>query len=145
MKKRFFNFCFIMLVTFMSFEVVNAGKVTSYIECGGRSIPEPVADLVHKAIVLLQIVVPIGIIIMGSLDFLKAVVASDADKMKASQKQFTSRIIAGAIAFLVFVIIRFSVDIFSKGIDSGFGDCLNCVINGGDACGGITNDNPFLN
>lgn len=146
MKKKFLNFIFITFVSIMSFEFVNAeNTVTVYIECGSRYIPQPIADLIHKAIVLLQIVIPIGIIIMGSLDFLKAVVASDADKMKSSQKQFYSRIIAGIFALMVFVIIRFGVDIFSKGIDSQFGDCLNCVINGGDACGDVTsNVNPFL-
>lgn len=143
MKKRIFNFIFIMFVTCLSFEVASA-KVTKYIECGDKSIPAPIADLIHRAIVLLEIVVPIGIIIMGSLDFLKAVVASDAEKMKTSQKQFISRLIAGALALMVFIIIRFGVDIFSQGTDSQFGDCLNCVINGGDACGAITEDNPFL-
>lgn len=147
MKKRLFNLLFGSLVMFFLVDSVYADElVTEYIKCGGMSFPKPIAPIIHTTYILLQIVIPLGIIIVGSLDFVKATIASDVDKMKKSQKKFVSRLIAGSITFFVFVIVKFAIDVFSDEPDNDeikpdFGNCLNCLINN-EGCVEIA-DSPF--
>ncbi len=78
-----------------------------------------------------KIIVPIIIIIFGSLDFAKAIVASKDDEIKKSAKSLAMRAIAGIIIFFIPTIINFIVsfiggeDIYNK----SFGVCTNCLLN----------------
>ena len=72
---------------------------------------------------------------MGSLDFLKATIAGDSDKMKKNQKQFVTRLIAGAITFFVFVVVKFVVSMVADANNSvSFTTCLDCLINDEGSC-----------
>lgn len=54
---------------------------------------------------LIQFAVPIVIIVLGSIDLFKAVIASKEDEIKAAQKMLIKRLIYGvAIFFIVFVV-----------------------------------------
>lgn len=50
---------------------------------------------------ILQILVPIALIVWGSIDIGKAVIAGDEKKIKEAQKPFVKRIIAAIIVFLI--------------------------------------------
>ena len=50
---------------------------------------------------ILQILVPIALIVWGTLDFGKAVIEGDEKKMKEKRKPFIQRIISAIIVFLV--------------------------------------------
>lgn len=142
MKKRLF---FMMFTLFFMFPyVVNAAGVTSYVECGGMSIPAPLTTITRTVFLLLQILVPIGIVVMGSLDFLKATIASDSDKMKKSQKKFISRLTAGAITFFVFVIVRLVINMVDSnvGTESNYANCLKCLLSSSDGCNTVS-ETPF--
>ena len=52
-------------------------------------------------------IVPIIVIIMGILDFIKAMNADKDDEMKKAQKRFIKRIIAAALIFITPIIIEF--------------------------------------
>lgn len=149
MKKRIKLFGLMYAVLLFATETVHADKfTTSYIDCGGMAFPAPLQPIITTAVTLLEIIIPLGIVTIGSLDFLKAVAASDTDKMKKSQKKFISRLIAGAIALFVFVGVKLAVDFFAddsankKGDKKDYGVCLNCLINGED-CGEAT-ESPFF-
>lgn len=142
MKKKIMNLFFCLnLVFLLSIESVNAAGVTSYVTCGPTAIPSEMASIVRTVFLLLQFCVPIGIIVMGSLDFVKAVSASDADKIKKSQKRFVSRLITGALVFFVFVVVKLVINIADNS-SSDFSNCLNCLINTGDGCNTVT-ESPF--
>lgn len=57
---------------------------------------------------ILQIVVPIGLILMGTIDMGKAVIAGDEKKMAEAKKPFVKRIISAVIVFC----IPFLVNVF---------------------------------
>ena len=60
---------------------------------------------------LIRIAAPFIIILFGSLDFIKAVMASDEKKMKESKGKFIKRL----IAFILFIVLPFVVQfIFSN-------------------------------
>ncbi len=55
---------------------------------------------------ILQIAVPVGLIIFGTIDMAKAVIAGDEKKMKEAQKPFVKRIISAVIVFLIPYIVQ---------------------------------------
>lgn len=62
--------------------------------------------LVRAAIKFLQIVVPIALILLGTIDMGKAVIAGDEKKMKEAQKPFVKRIISAIIVFCIPFIVN---------------------------------------
>lgn len=146
-KNKVLKYMLCALMLFMTnFNMVFAIG-NEYIKCGDNSIPAPIPPITRVIVLLLQIILPLAIIIMGSLDFLKAVIAADQDKIKKSQSQFFNRLKAGGIFFFVVVFVRFSVSLVSdnnKKENAGIMECLDCLINDESACGEVTENNPFI-
>lgn len=88
---------------------------------GGISEAVGLAKMVIK---VLQIAVPIGLIVMGTIDMAKAVIAGDEKKMKEAQKPFIKRIIAAVIVFLIPIIVNMILSFVTKG-NSDWIDCWN--------------------
>ena len=72
-------------------------------------IPTGIGNLVHLAVVAIQIVVPVLLIIWGMLDFAKAIIGQDEDKIKAAQKVFVKRLIAALVVFLIVTIVQLAI------------------------------------
>lgn len=58
-------------------------------------------------------IAPVIAIILGILDFIKAIISSSDDDMKKSQGKFVKRLIAAALLFIVPFIIEFVLDKFN--------------------------------
>ena len=82
----------------------------------------------------LKIMTPVVIIITGMLDIVKAVTAQKEDEMKKAQKKFINRLIAGAVVFLVFVIVEFVINFVADDQTENALDCVNCFLNGAENC-----------
>ena len=67
---------------------------------------ERVWTLIGSIIRILQIAVPIIIILLGSIDLGKAVMAGDDKVIKESQKMFIKRLIYGVVVFFVVYVVR---------------------------------------
>lgn len=91
---------------------------------GDKNKPDSIAYLVDSALKYVRIIVPILVILLGSLDLAKAVIASKEDEMKKAQTTFIKRIILGVVVFfvpvLVDIIMQFS-DIVWEGL--GYSVC----------------------
>lgn len=98
-------------------------------ECNGTSIPYGIPYVVHIVINLLKIFTPIILIIMGMLDFFKAVVASDEKQMKESSSRFIRRILAAVVVFLTVSIVQFVFNLLDTE-DGGAISCITCFVNG---------------
>ena len=70
---------------------------------------------------ILQIAVPIGLILFGTIDMAKAVIAGDEKKMKEAQKPFIKRIVSAIIVFLIPYIVSVVV-----GLVTSNGDYKGC-------------------
>lgn len=140
----------LVLITILAF-VVNinlVGAANSFSNgylpaCGFDYMPTNMPNFTSGLYNIIKLLVPIILIVMGMVDFAKAVMASDEKKMKDSQKKFITRLIAAVIVFLVMAVVQF---VFKK-IDteneykSGFVNCINCMLNGDKtACGAGTKD-----
>ena len=73
---------------------------------------------------IIRIAVPIILIIMGSLDFAKAVMAGKEDDIKKSQMAFVKRSIAAVIVFFVPFVVRILMDV----LEVNTSPCLECII-----------------
>lgn len=100
--------------------------------CESFTIPSTITKLVHLIIVLIQVVVPILLIIWGMIDFAKAVIGGDEDKVKAGQKIFIKRLIAAILVFLVVTIVQLLINaVASIGTDANSAwDCASQIIKG---------------
>lgn len=72
---------------------------------GSKDDPESVRYLINEILGYVRIIVPILIILLGTIDFAKAVLAGKEDNMKKAQSAFVKRLIAGVVVFLVPTIV----------------------------------------
>ena len=77
---------------------------------------------------IIQIAVPFALIIWGSLDFFKAVIAGDEKEMKQKRKPFVQRLIAAIIILLLPSLVNLIIKSFAS--DTKFGDCWDAAKSG---------------
>lgn len=81
----------------------------------------------------LKILIPIILIVFGSIDFGKAMLANKDDEIKKSAKTLVMRIIAGIIIFFIPTLLNFVVDliggddIYNKN-NGTFARCTHCML-----------------
>ena len=74
-------------------------------------------QLVRIVVLIIQIAVPFVLIVLGSIDFFKSVVAGDEKEMKQKRKPFVQRIIASVVIFLIPFIVSLIITTFFDGSD----------------------------
>lgn len=72
--------------------------------CTGLS---PIIGIIKAILGIIQILIPIGLIIMGTMDLGKAVIASKEDEIKKNQQVLIKRAIAAVLVFLVATLVTF--------------------------------------
>lgn len=78
---------------------------------GSKTDPSSISYMVNEALKYIRIIVPILIILLGTLDFAKAVLAGKADEMKKAQSTFVKRLIAGVAVFFVPILVNIIMDL----------------------------------
>lgn len=68
-------------------------------------------DEINSYLLIVRIAVPILLIVLGTLDFAKAVFSSSEDEMKKAQSKFMKRVIAAVLVFLIPVLVNLLLDI----------------------------------
>ncbi|MBQ7140301.1 MAG: hypothetical protein IJO32_02215 [Bacilli bacterium] len=74
---------------------------------------------------IIQIAIPVLIIVMGTIDLVKAVVAQKPDEMKKAQSILIKRLIIGVVIFFVPMIVKFLIGMVDGNNDNACIDCLN--------------------
>ena len=74
-------------------------------------------------------IVPVILVLFGMIDLMKAVIAGKEDEIKKNQMTFVKRLIAAALVFFVFVIVKLLVS-FVADDSTKIMNCVNCFING---------------
>lgn len=74
-------------------------------------------QIARLVIRILQIAVPFALIIWGSLDFFKAVIAGDDKEMKQKRKPFIQRLIAAVIILVLPIIVNAIIRTLGGGDD----------------------------
>lgn len=66
-----------------------------------------IMGFIRNALLLIQIAIPIGLIIWGTIDLGKAVIASDEKKIKESQQTLGKRALSAVLVFLLATMVGF--------------------------------------
>ena len=126
MKKK--ELLFLLTLCFLNISNVSAAEL-DYTLCGNTAIPSPIVPIVFVIYRIFMIVTPILIIILGSIDYLKAVTGKNEGDIKAHQKKFMRRLITGAIVFFIFLIVSFSVTLVDEENSNSLISCIICLLN----------------
>ncbi len=95
----------------------------------GVMIDEKITSATSTIITIIKIVVPILLVIFGSLDLVKGVIASKDDEIKKGQQIFIKRLIAGALVFFVISIVQLVINFVAGSDNENMWSCVNCFLN----------------
>ncbi len=91
--------------------------------CGGLL---PLVRVVVQLIKIFMIVIPIALIIYGTIDLGKAVIASDEKEVKAAQSRLIKRFIYAALIFFVPMLVGVVKNVVSVGGEGDTASWENC-------------------
>ena len=93
---------------------------------------------------IIQIAVPIIIIIMGTIDLVKAMTANDPSTTKKAQTTFIKRLIIAVCIFFVLPLIKFLMSLLGENMEN---PCMTCFTNPNDPtkCYFTTDDSEATN
>lgn len=95
---------------------------TTGFDCGGADVLG-VIKFVWSLLDIVFIVVPIGLIVMASLDFAKNVMSGKDDEMKKNAMMVLKRLIFCVALFLVMPIVEFAISLLGKQ-DVSYAKCI---------------------
>lgn len=75
--------------------------------------------LIGEIIYIIRIAIPIIVVLLGTLDLGKAVIAGEDKKIKDAQKAFIRRLIYGVAIFFVFPIVKMVFGLLNVDLDQG--------------------------
>lgn len=134
--KKVLNILLIVLINLIFIDIVGAETYNNYspatVSCGDgllTSIPNAIPNVVSIAYTIIQIAVPVILVVMGSLDLFKGITAQKEDEMKKGQQMFVKRLVAAALIFFVFVIVKVVVSFVADGSSVAIMECAECFIN----------------
>lgn len=135
MRKNVLKIGLFLLISLIFIDIVGAETYTNnYTEgvtsCGNNlltDIPTLVPQIISIIYTVIQIAVPVILVIMGSLDLMKGITASKDDEIKKGQQMFIKRLIAAALIFFVFIIVKLLVSVANDESRTKAGDIMNCA------------------
>ena len=107
----------------------NGGSGSSNNSCNPTSGLGPTLIFIGHIVRIAKILIPLVIIVMGIMDFFRAITAGKDDEIKKSTKSFVWRLVAGVVIFFLPALISL---VFSwipewEGYDGSFQQCFKCV------------------
>ena len=135
MRKKIFVLlvaAFMLLVNMNGVFAIKYDNVdNAMVSCGSGlvdNIPALVPKVVSIAYTIIQVMVPVVLVIMGSLDLFKGLSAQKEDEIKKGQQMFIKRLISAVLVFFVFVIVKVVVSVAADGTSSRILECTECFI-----------------
>ena len=96
--------------------------------CGGLG---PIMSVIYKVLTIFWILIPIALIVFGTIDLGKAVIASDEKEVKAAQSRLIKRFIYAALVFFVPMLVTAVMGLLT---DSNVNGKSNTNTTSWDAC-----------
>lgn len=82
-----------------------------------------VIQVLRVIIRVIQIAAPLALIIFGSLDFFKAIIAGDEKEMKMKRKPFIGRLVAAVIILLMPMLVNLIMKTVASNANNTFAKC----------------------
>lgn len=115
------------------FTTYSCGKSEKNNEYLMTGIPINVPKFTKFIYNFIQFLVPLTLIILGSIDLIKSITGGKEDEIKKGQQVFIKRLVSGALVFFSLAIVKFIVSAVSTE-SSRIANCINCFITGGSEC-----------
>lgn len=125
-KKKISKILLFIFAFFIILPQVSAATVS--VACDLGDIPRALPTFISNIVKAIKIFVPILLVIMGMLDFVRATISNDEKQMKESQSRFIRRLLAGGIIFFVVAIVQFVFSSIDKENKYSIISCINCFI-----------------
>ncbi len=135
-------FCKLLCLVTLIIPILSVNAIEK-VSCGNvTGIPSKIPELTNFAMTVIQILVPIILVIMGSVDLVKGISSQKEDEIKKGQQILIKRIIVAMMIFFVIVVVKFLVSIVASGksVNNNPSDidnivnCIDCFLNGKDKC-----------
>lgn len=91
---------------------------------GACSLSSRIIKFIANILKWVKYIAPVLVIVLGILDFIKAISAQSEDEMKKAQGKFVKRLIAAALLFLLPFIIQFILERFNMANDNPYCNLL---------------------
>ncbi|MBO4245614.1 MAG: hypothetical protein J5892_02590 [Bacilli bacterium] len=107
-------------------------ETSSIAFCASTSGVLKVFKLVGYAIIIIRILVPIALIIYGSIEMFKVVMSGKEEAMSTAISNLFKKFIAALIIFIVPTVVNFAVSLVGNAIqknDDYFKNCNTCIFN----------------
>ena len=95
--------------------------------CPNVVVPGQLANIISIIYNVIRIGIPLILIIMGMLDLGRAVISQKEDDIKKNQKIFVSRLIAAALVFFVFTIVKLVLSLVATDSET-IVSCLDALL-----------------
>ena len=93
-------------------------------------ISETTVNFIASLIKAIKYLVPILLIVMGSLDFVKATLSQKDDELKDAKTKFINKLVAGIAVFFVFSFVTWLVNLLAENFGIKSLECVNSFLSG---------------
>ena len=127
-------FAFLCFIAFKSNTLAYYdGTNVSCAALDGALMDKNLPNIVKTVILLLQIAVPVILVIFGSLDLVKGIIAQKEDEIAAGRKTFGKRLLSAVIVFFVIAAVKLVISFGAKDRYETIFNCADCFISGADS------------
>lgn len=102
----------------MTNSLISTGNLVQIADCAGQNAilgnvndPDSVAWLLQKLLDYARVIGPFLVLILSSLDYLKAVLSSDDDSIKKANQKLITRLVLVVALFLLPMLVSFLLNI----------------------------------
>lgn len=111
---------FMPMTNVLAYSKFNCGTTTE--------IPVKIADIVRMIVLIIEIATPVILVVVGSIDLIKAMTAGKDDEMSKAQGLFVKRLITGVLVFFVVAGVKLVLSLVSD--DTNVITCIDYFVNG---------------
>lgn len=114
MRKKINYIILILFTWFINFNFILAAETGKEAVGCEDLISDDMQKIINEYMGWIRVLVPIAIIVLGTIDFVKAVFASKEDEMKKAQSTFMKRLIIGIIIFFIPTVVNIVIYLANK-------------------------------
>lgn len=102
------------------------------VQCGSMgSFNRKIPEITSWIVTIIQVIVPVILVIMGMIDFVKSIASQKDDEIKKGRQIFIKRLITSVIIFFIVVFVKMLISVVSgdNNENTNIVDCIDCFIN----------------
>ncbi len=133
-----FSLCLNTIVVYADNSDTEFMEIGEYVSCGDKyralisNIPAFVPKVTSSLYNAVMIIVPLILIVLGTIDLLKGLMSQKDDEIKKGREAFVKRIIGASIVFVIVLIVKLFVSAMSTGNRDDANriiGCIDCFVN----------------